>query len=78
MPDPRASLDDIYNQNRTIIGHLERLNENIYLIREALYGQTSEESGTQYEQPKHGEWGVIAESVGQIERYLSSIDDKTK
>lgn len=71
---PRASMDDLYSLLSTVVGHLERMNENMHLLREAVYGQTSDESGQRYEQPKHGDWGVIGQASGQVESYLEAID----
>ncbi|RJN32907.1 hypothetical protein [Nesterenkonia natronophila] len=74
MREPRAELDDLYNQNESIIGLLERLNENIYLIREAVYGQTRRESNQPYENPKHGHWGMVsADQIASIESTLEDI-----
>ncbi|WP_448810466.1 hypothetical protein [Agromyces bauzanensis] len=71
---PRATMDDLYSKLGTIVGHLERLNDNIHLIREAVYGQTREESGENYQHPKHGQWGAISEAANSAENYLSTID----
>ncbi|WP_417215186.1 hypothetical protein [Arthrobacter sp.] len=75
MAEPKATLDDIYRQNESIIGLLERLNENLHHIREATYGQTVEESGKRFDQPKHGVFGAIAESKTETESILSEIRD---
>ena len=74
MPEPKATIDDLYNQNTSIIEHLARLNENLHLIREALYGRTRAESGQNWEEPKHGEWGAISETAAATENYLTTID----
>lgn len=74
MSEPRATLDDLYSQNNTIIGHLERLNENIFLLRETVYGQTSEESGKHYGHPKHDHYGMATgEQLDSIESSLGEI-----
>ncbi len=76
MREPEATLDDLYAQNQTIIGHLERLNENLFYLREAVYGQTRQESGEPYANPKHGSWGMPdSEQVGSLETILESIYD---
>ena len=73
MEAPKATLDDIYNQNNNIIALLERLNENIHYIREATYGQTVSESGLRFDQPKHGAFGAVGENSAQVEQLLSEI-----
>ncbi|GAB3188251.1 hypothetical protein [Nesterenkonia suensis] len=76
MDEPHASLNDLYNQNEAIIGLLERLNENVHLIREATYGQTASESGKPYENPKHGHWGMTdADQIQSLEQVLHQIAD---
>ena len=71
---PRATIDDLFSVLESVVGQLEQLNENMELVREAVYGQTSEESGENYEEPKHGEWGVVAGASSQVENYLNTID----
>jgi hypothetical protein len=72
--NPRATLDDLYSVLQSVVGQMEKLNENMVLVREAVYGQTSDESGDEYEEPKHGAWGVVAGSSSQAESYLRDID----
>lgn len=73
---PRATLDDIYNQNETIIGLLERLNQNTFYLREAVYGQTSEEAGRRFENPKHGHWGSV--DSDQFDDLITGVNDLVK
>lgn len=73
MEAPKATLEDIYNQNNNIIVLLERLNENIHYVREATYGQTVSESGLRFDQPKHGAFGAVGESSAQVEQLLADI-----
>lgn len=75
---PRATLDDLYSQNENIIGLLERLNQNVYYLREAVYGSTQSESPSDavYENPKHGKFGVVAESSDQVQSHLAYIADE--
>lgn len=77
MEEPNASLDDLYKQNETIIGLLERLNENLYLTREAVYGRTADEAGKPYDNPKHGDWGMVSpEQIDSLESALEKIADR--
>jgi len=78
-----ATLNDLHKQNEAIIGLLERLNENIFLIREAVYGQTQDEaraSGMQgrFDNPKHGHFGAVAESTTELETLVLEIADHLK
>lgn len=76
MKEPDATLNDLYAQNESIIRHLERMNKNLYYIREAVYGQTREESGEPYANPKHGSWGMVdSEQIESLEAVLQEIAD---
>lgn len=73
MESPKATLEDIYNQNNDIIGHLERLNENLHLIREAIYGRTVREIEATPKPPIRGNHGIVEMESGRIENVLNEI-----
>ena len=75
MAQPRATLDDLYNQNQTMIDLLVRMDSSLHLIREATYGSTSAESGDHYDSPKHGAFGA-AEAIGQLEMAIHDLSGK--
>lgn len=73
MELPKATLEDIYSQNNDIIGHLERLNENVHFIREAIYGRTPREKEANPKPPIRGDQGIVEMEGGRIENVLNEI-----
>lgn len=69
----QATPNDLASYLARIADAAEELVKETRLVRLAAYGQTGEESGEHYEDPKHGDFGAVAQSSAQVEVYLSEI-----
>lgn len=75
-PELERTPTEIFNVLSEISETLIEMKQDLHLIREATYGTTRSESRLEgrWEEPKHGEFGAIAESPGQIENMLMNIE----
>lgn len=80
MNEPEASMTDVYNKLTDLHETMLSIRNELHLIREATYGSTITEvdSGTRWENPKHGTWGAIGDSSAQIEGVLAEIADNIR
>lgn len=72
-----VTTEDLYEKMSSIVNLLEEVSEELHLIRQATYGTTRHESRLRstWEEPKHGEFGAVAESSAQIEGMLMNIEN---